>query len=392
MDEELNKQELRSARAIFIKNLLKRPESEIQTIRYEDTTTAYSIMAPGNKRFKMFRTKSEDFEDAGTDITTPKVPLLIQFYDPEVKARDAVGRTLDDILAWDDDRLESCHNYIQMLFPLPEGSIFNFQAPVIDRQVMEAFHERSELRGRLHESFERVMSFYGFEIDNEERIMDDEGKDQPKDLEAEKAGELTTQQDSVISYGLASASKETSKGLAATEENPAINEPTTIGNSEIKATKQSESKPEDVEEESTTVPEAENTTASVHTQQHFQNPLPSALKLVRAPDYRRKFRNWAIRFDHNHLRMTRILRSLRVLGLQEECDAFYAALKEVFNDPAIYINERSMSFWRKAVRNPLWIAPDGERVMWLRKWVEEQKSANEDMGYAATEQHSDEES
>jgi hypothetical protein len=57
---------------------------------------------------------------------------IVRFYDPDVQAKDALGRTQEQILAWSNSQLENSHNYIQMLFPLPEGSPYNWSAPVID--------------------------------------------------------------------------------------------------------------------------------------------------------------------------------------------------------------------------------------------------------------------
>jgi hypothetical protein len=74
--------------------------------------------------------------------------------------------------------------------------------------------------------------------------------------------------------------------------------------------------------------------------------------------------------DHNHLRISRILRCLRVLGLERLCEAFYKALVDVYNDPKMNIGERSMMFWRRAACEPLHIAPDGTECKWLRKWQE----------------------
>jgi hypothetical protein len=45
---------------------------------------------------------------------------LISFYDGS--GTDGRGRTLAQILDWDADKLESRHDYIQTLFPLPEES------------------------------------------------------------------------------------------------------------------------------------------------------------------------------------------------------------------------------------------------------------------------------
>ena len=66
------------------------------------------------------------------------------------------------------------------------------------------------------------------------------------------------------------------------------------------------------------------------------------------------------RSDHNHLRITRILRSLRVLGLEAEAKAFYDALTEVFDASKGHIGQKSMMFWTRAVSRPLHLAPDVE--------------------------------
>jgi hypothetical protein len=58
--------------------------------------------------------------------------------------------------------------------------------------------------------------------------------------------------------------------------------------------------------------------------------------------------------DHNHLRITRIIRSLRVLGLEDEAHAFRAALEE-YTTQAGY---RSREYWRRAAQRSLNLRPD----------------------------------
>jgi hypothetical protein len=76
--------------------------------------------------------------------------------------------------------------------------------------------------------------------------------------------------------------------------------------------------------------------------------------------------NWDYPTDHNHLRITRILRSLRILGLKEEAEAFYNALMAVREDTP-RISARSRRYWRIATFGPLHASPDGKPVRW---WVE----------------------
>lgn len=94
---------------------------------------------------------------------------LISFY--QDNGTDNRGRRLTDILGWGANKLESSHDYIQTLFPLPERSGMNDHAPIIDRQVFQAFQTRAELRDRLRDAFKKMLWFYGFEL-----RTDEEGK------------------------------------------------------------------------------------------------------------------------------------------------------------------------------------------------------------------------
>ncbi|MEZ0230239.1 MAG: opioid growth factor receptor-related protein [Planctomycetota bacterium] len=76
---------------------------------------------------------------------------------------DTRGRTLDEILAWDDERLEDVHDYIQWLFPTTRRSDFNPFAPVLTEGTIAAFRADASLRARLRASLERMLRFYGFE-------------------------------------------------------------------------------------------------------------------------------------------------------------------------------------------------------------------------------------
>ena len=74
---------------------------------------------------------------------------------------DDRGRSLADILAWDDGRLEAVHDYIQWLFPLPEASAFNPSAPLLTDADIAAFHDQPALQAGLGRSLARMRAFYG---------------------------------------------------------------------------------------------------------------------------------------------------------------------------------------------------------------------------------------
>lgn len=62
---------------------------------------------------------------------------------------------------------------------------------------------------------------------------------------------------------------------------------------------------------------------------------------------------WNTRFDHNHLRITRIIRCLRVLGLEKEALAFYDTIS-----CASSVSSRSRMYWQRAAYRQLNFSPD----------------------------------
>jgi hypothetical protein len=97
---------------------------------------------------------------------TSSTPDLVAFF--EGTGTDDQGRSLSEILAWSDRELEWSHDYIQIVFPLPERSDFQHTVAVIDACVFDEFHTRKELRDSLRTAFKRILAFYGFELQENE--------------------------------------------------------------------------------------------------------------------------------------------------------------------------------------------------------------------------------
>ncbi len=155
-------------------------------------------------------------------------------------ATDDQGRTLDQILQWDDARLERTHDYIQWLFPNDAPSPVNPGAPVVTARHRQAFAQRPELRQNLRRALDRMLDFYG----------------------------LTSEQDRVS---------------------------------------------------------------------------PSA-------DWQTKHTRWLTRGNHNHLRLTRILKCLNLLGLGDEAEALFECLDAIAQseEGAAAISPTTQRFWREA--------------------------------------------
>ena len=88
---------------------------------------------------------------------------LVCFYRGD--GRDARGRALEELLGWDDRRLEGVHDYIQWLFPLDEPSRFNPQGPLVTAADRQAFHDDPRLMANLRRAFQRMLAFYGLVLD-----------------------------------------------------------------------------------------------------------------------------------------------------------------------------------------------------------------------------------
>jgi hypothetical protein len=168
---------------------------------------------------------------------------IVRFYTGV--APDDRGRYLRDILQWPDERLESTHDYIQWLFPLPQASGFNPHAPVLDGATIQEFKSRPDLEQNLRLAFLRMLAFYGLRLETE--------------------------------------------------------------------------------------PE---------------------LKVEPAQDFEQKSRNWLTYGNHNHLRITRMLKCLRLLGLQSEARSLLRCLARIYEaekeKEAPGISEETFEFWRKA--------------------------------------------
>jgi Opioid growth factor receptor (OGFr) conserved region len=73
---------------------------------------------------------------------------------------DHRGRFLADVLAFDDSSLESSHDYIQWLFPLPEASRFSPDAPVLTHEEIELIRASRAARANLLRARDRMLAFY----------------------------------------------------------------------------------------------------------------------------------------------------------------------------------------------------------------------------------------
>jgi hypothetical protein len=78
------------------------------------------------------------------------------------------------------------------------------------------------------------------------------------------------------------------------------------------------------------------------------------LRVTRAVSFAERSENWLTPSNHNHLRITRIPKSLRLLGLETEAIAFFECLANIYRLESAKatprISEETFTFWLAAAR------------------------------------------
>jgi hypothetical protein len=76
-------------------------------------------------------------------------------------------------------------------------------------------------------------------------------------------------------------------------------------------------------------------------------------KVVPSASFTLRAGNWLTPYNHNHLRLTRILRSLHLLGLEQESAALFAALETVYKEELQgqrRISSETFEYWQHAAQ------------------------------------------
>ncbi len=76
---------------------------------------------------------------------------------------------------------------------------------------------------------------------------------------------------------------------------------------------------------------------------------PETQEVVPTADFAHKAANWLHRYNHNYLRITRILKCLMALGLPDEARAFYRRLEQIYRKHPEAIGAETLAYWSEAV-------------------------------------------
>ncbi|MDF5714821.1 MAG: opioid growth factor receptor-related protein [Rhizonema sp. NSF051] len=87
--------------------------------------------------------------------------MIVPFYLGEQP--DTESRMIYEVWAWNFDKLEYTHNYIQWLFPISEKSSFSLNAPTLNHEVIQQFYTDNRLQKNLLQSLTVLLRFYGLQ-------------------------------------------------------------------------------------------------------------------------------------------------------------------------------------------------------------------------------------
>ena len=72
-------------------------------------------------------------------------------------------------------------------------------------------------------------------------------------------------------------------------------------------------------------------------------------QIVKSKDFRQKSRNWLTKYNHNFLRITRILKALVLLCAEKHAKVFLTALEDVYKDNSQVVGQETLRYWRGAI-------------------------------------------
>lgn len=81
------------------------------------------------------------------------------------KASDKFGRNIEQLLAYNHFWLEHDHKYIQVLFPIDEGTKFNQHAPLVTQADRDVFANSKDLRIAHLKALDLLLEFWGLQRD-----------------------------------------------------------------------------------------------------------------------------------------------------------------------------------------------------------------------------------
>ncbi len=73
------------------------------------------------------------------------------------------------------------------------------------------------------------------------------------------------------------------------------------------------------------------------------------IDITKSDEYQERKINWIKAKNHNYLRLTRILTSLSILGLENYAQALFRCLDQIYSEESRNIGSKTYAYWKSAV-------------------------------------------
>lgn len=77
--------------------------------------------------------------------------------------------------------------------------------------------------------------------------------------------------------------------------------------------------------------------------------ISADIEISKTDEYQERKQNWVKQGNHNYLRITRIITSLRILGLESYAQAFIKCLTQIYYEDSKNIGSKTYVYWKSAV-------------------------------------------
>ncbi|BAU10115.1 opioid growth factor receptor [Leptolyngbya sp. NIES-3755] len=95
----------------------------------------------------------------------------------------------------------------------------------------------------------------------------------------------------------------------------------------------------------------ENLVRSLRVMLRFYGLQENGGEITRLEDYSIRKSEWVDRFNHNYLRITRILKCLMTFGLEQYAQSFYRCLEQIYREESDRIGSETFHYWTNAVNS-----------------------------------------
>jgi len=73
------------------------------------------------------------------------------------------------------------------------------------------------------------------------------------------------------------------------------------------------------------------------------------IEITKSCNFEKRRNSWLVPKNHNHLRITRIIHCLKIMGLKDFAQAFFDGIMNIVAENPDIINKTTLDYWKEAM-------------------------------------------